>query len=373
MATQASEGAGEVQTTPASQLAGRGEVQAASHPEWTGNGEVQNALGPQSTGDVAEPGAVRWWPELSAEHPLRQFHDKLPSILEEAAHSEIWGIVLSTSTTTSSEKSIPFTTALILQKFLRANENDVDKAAAQLTGTLRWRREFDVRKAVEEEVFDHDTFAGLGYVTVVDRQSEDEEGEGQEQGKEVVTWNIYGAVQDKKRTFGDLERFLRWRVALMEKSLSHLSLASARAGPIPDYNTGGADADPYQMTQVHDYLSVSFLRMDPAVKAASQRTIALFQAHYPELLSRKFFVNVPTVMGWLFSLMKTFMAKETARKLTVLSEGRYLVGELGEGVPEVYGGKGKALEEVGETVRLAKREEEEEEEEGKDEDATEGG
>jgi hypothetical protein len=77
----------------------------------------------------------------------------------------------------------------------------------------------------------------------------------------------------------------------MELSIRQLDLASATV-PIPD---GGPD--PYRMLQVHDYLDVSFLRMDPTIRAATKETISTFSMAYPELLKEKFFVNVPLVMG----------------------------------------------------------------------------
>jgi len=61
----------------------------------------------------------------------------------------------------------------------------------------------------------------------------------------------------------------------MELSLKELDLASATV-PIPQNGV-----DPYKMVQVHDYLDVSFLRMDPAVKAASKETIQIFSMAYP--------------------------------------------------------------------------------------------
>ena len=67
-------------------------------------------------------------------------------------------------------------------------------------------------------------------------------------------------------------RFLRWRVALMELGIEKLGLTSATK-PIPDFGQG---PDPYQGIQVHDYMSVSFLRQDPYVKAASKKTIEVF-------------------------------------------------------------------------------------------------
>ena len=72
----------------------------------------------------------------------------------------------------------------------------------------------------------------------------------------------------------------------MELSVQKLDLASATE-KIPENGV-----DPYRMIQVHDYLNVSFLRMDPAVKAASKEVITVFSMAYPELLKAKFFVNV---------------------------------------------------------------------------------
>ncbi|KZF21195.1 CRAL/TRIO domain-containing protein [Xylona heveae TC161] len=278
------------------------------------------------------------WPELAASHPLKDLQSKLPKLLKEADYAEVYGVTL------SAEEPTPFSTNLILQKFLRANSNDVDKASSQLFSTLKWRKEFQPLKA-KDEVFDEERFGGLGYITVLDGVPS---ADGKGHSKEVVTWNIYGAVKDHKATFGDLNGFLRWRVALMERSIAQLNLSSATTS-IPDH---GAGADPYTIMQIHDYLSVKFLRMDPNIKAASKKTIEIFQAHYPETLSRKFFVNVPVVMGWVFGAVKLVLAKETVRKFTVLSYGEYLVNELGSNVPKAYGGKGPELKELGETVKL---------------------
>jgi hypothetical protein len=77
----------------------------------------------------------------------------------------------------------------------------------------------------------------------------------------------------------------------MELSIRELDLSSATV-KIPEDGS-----DPYRMVQVHDYLNVSFLRMDPTIRAATKETIQTFSMAYPELLKEKFFVNVPLVMG----------------------------------------------------------------------------
>jgi phosphatidylinositol transfer protein SFH5 len=134
----------------------------------------------------------------------------------------------------------------------------------------------------------------------------------------------------------------------MELGVSKLELSKATA-PIPDYNKGN---DPLKGIQIHDYKNVSFIRMDPRARAASQKTIEMLGAYYPETLSRKFFVNVPIVMQWMFSAMKLIISRETTKKFSVLSHGTGVAAELGSGVPSEYGGKAEQLEYIGEQTQL---------------------
>lgn len=273
------------------------------------------------------------WPETGAEHPLTKFFESVGALTEEAGHNEVWGITLSPSNA--------FLTKLILQKFLRANADDMTKAKEQLSETLKWRKQFDPIAATTA-TYDKERFDGLGYILEVEGVPESLN------KKDVVTFNVYGAVKDNQKTFGDLEAFLKWRVGLMERSIQKLNLAAAKE-PIPDYGQG---PDPYQGFQVHDYLQVSFIRQDSHVKAASKKTIETLGRYYPETLSRKFFVNVPILMGWFYTAVKLFVAKETIKKFTVLSYGNQLATELGQGIPTVYGGTAGELKEVGEGVKV---------------------
>jgi phosphatidylinositol transfer protein SFH5 len=268
------------------------------------------------------------WPALADDHPLRKFSTNLPKLLEEAEYNEVYGITLESPPT--------FHTYLILQKFLRANANDIEKAKQQLLATLKWRKTFKPLSTIEES-YSASRFGGLGYIITLKSVPESTNKE------DIATFNIYGSVKDPKKTFEDIDGFLRWRVSLMELSLSKLNLSTATT-PIPDFGKG---PDPYQAIQIHDYLQVSFLRQNPYTKAASKRAIDVFKDYYPETLSRKFFVNVPVVMGWMFTAVSLLLSKETVRKFTVLSYGSYLKDSLGEDVPEVYGGKGAGLEERG--------------------------
>ena len=102
------------------------------------------------------------------------------------------------------------------------------------------------------------------------------------------------------------------------------------------------------MVQVHDYKSVSFFRQNPNVRAASTEVIKQFALVYPELLKEKFFVNVPAVMGWVYGVIKLFVAEKTRKKFHPMSNGENLTAEFVSGkegwdakklLPKEYGGE----------------------------------
>jgi hypothetical protein len=150
----------------------------------------------------------------------------------------------------------------------------------------------------------------------------------------------------------------------MELAVQDLKLKDATE--VIDYD---GEKDPYQMIQVHDYLNVKFFRMDPSVRAATKKTIDTFSTAYPELLREKFFVNVPSIMGWMFSAMKLFLSRNTTRKFHPISNGANLAREfpasIADKIPKTYGGKGLELKDEARTVQLV--EDKVEKEETKDE------
>ncbi|KAI0536810.1 CRAL-TRIO domain-containing protein [Xylaria digitata] len=252
-------------------------------------------------------------------------------------HPEIWGVTLA-------DPSAHVPSQIVLQKYLNANDGDIVKAKDQLTKTLDWRKKTQPLKLIEQ-TFSKEKFGGLGYVTTYSA-----EGDEKDKAREIFTWNVYGNVKSIDVTFGSLDEFINWRVALMEQAVQELSFSTATT-PI----TSDPDADPYKMFQVHDYKGVSFLRQAPQVKAASTETIRVFATAYPELLKEKFFVNVPAVMGFMYGFMKLFVAARTIKKFHPMSNGANLAKEdfggskapLGQMLPPEYGGKGADLKTQG--------------------------
>ncbi|KAK9466023.1 CRAL-TRIO domain-containing protein [Lipomyces arxii] len=228
----------------------------------------------------------------------------MPALLKEAEYCELYAHDLSVRT--------PATDCLLI-KYLVANKYAVPETRQQLLDTLKWRKSFKPLSAAFEETHDP-KFEGLGFIT---------EDKSKDNG-EIITWNLYGQAAAKPDiVFGDLDKFLRWRVGVMERGLQLLDFASSRT----------------QISQVHDYANVSFLRMDPNARKASRAAVEIFQKFYPELLGKKYFVNVPLIMGWMFTAMKLFVSRETMQKFVVLSYATYLAEYTGSNVPEVYGGK----------------------------------
>ncbi|KAE8371237.1 CRAL-TRIO domain-containing protein [Aspergillus bertholletiae] len=269
---------------------------------------------------------------LAKNSALNELFERLPTVLSNSGHDEMWGIPLKDSS------DIP--TVNVLIKFLRANEGNVKLAEDQLTKALQWRKQTNPATLVDGR-YSAKKFGGLGYLSTY------KEADGKET---VITWNIYGGVKDLGTTFGNVDEFINWRVALMELAVKDLKMDQATS--VIDYE----GEDPYQMIQVHDYLNVSFLRMNPSVKAATKKTIDVFSTAYPELLREKFFVNVPSIMGWMFAAIKVFLSKNTTRKFHPISNGANLAREFSPAVkeqfPKVYGGNAPALHEGARTVSL---------------------
>ena len=152
-------------------------------------------------------------------------HARLGEILEQAGHDEVWQVKLEPL------PSRRASTLLVLTKFLAAWDGNVDKAAEALLATLRWRKDYfrldREAQARGQDMSEHSRralddprFKGLGYVVRVEHQDEDRES--------VITFNIYGAVDDVNATFSDLDKLRSRRL------LRHVSVLTRRDEQLPE-------------------------------------------------------------------------------------------------------------------------------------------
>ncbi|THH27787.1 hypothetical protein EUX98_g6387 [Antrodiella citrinella] len=255
---------------------------------------------------------------------LKEFRTQLPEIFGKAYHPEdfsvkaesikLWGVTVDPHAPKDDAR-----VSVLLMKFLRARNLDVAQAHEMLLATLKWRQDFGI-EAIMAEKFDDAIFGKLGFVVGHDKEDR------------PVNYNLYGG-QDIKVVFSDVPRFIRWRVQLMERSIELLDFEKVD-----------------QMVQIHDYAGVSlFTGRDPNQKAAAAEATNIFQNHYPEFLSIKFFLNVPTVLTWIFWLFKPLMSAKTLAKMNIVGTSKSAIASAllpiidETELPKRYGGKADDL------------------------------
>ncbi|KAG8954115.1 Non-classical phosphatidylinositol transfer protein (PITP) [Tulasnella sp. 419] len=228
---------------------------------------------------------------------------------------EIWGVSLDPNKGGIDDPRI----SVILVKFLRARNLNVDEATKMLAETLKWRHTFKAAETADEE-FPDDVFGKIGYVY------------GKDKGGRPITYNVYGGNSDLEAVFGDTERFLRWRVGLMEKGLRLIDFINIDS-----------------MVQVHDYDGVGMSSRTAASKKAAADASKIFQDYYPELLHKKYFINVPALMAWVFWAFKPFVSSQTFAKLQMVGRGPETIAkELLPAIdkselPKRYGGEAEGF------------------------------
>ncbi|KAK4743948.1 hypothetical protein SAY87_010260 [Trapa incisa] len=234
---------------------------------------------------------------------------------EEAGYGEIslWGVPLLPKKGSSDGGA-----DVVLLKFLRARDFKVAEAFEMLKRTLQWRKDFKIDAILDEEVaVELDPAA---YMDGADREGH------------PVCYNIYGVFGDEEmyqRTFGSeekKERFLRWRVQLMERGISKL-----------DLRPGG----------VLSLLQVNDLRNSPGptkknLRSATKQAVNLLQDNYPELVARNIFINVPFWYYAIHSLLSPFLTQRTKSKFVFARPARVTETLLryisAEQIPIQYGG-----------------------------------
>ncbi|KAI8137690.1 CRAL-TRIO domain-containing protein [Fennellomyces sp. T-0311] len=214
-----------------------------------------------------------------------QLKEKLPEILKTGLKSDepytLWGVALDKD---SKDERLD----VLLVKFLRARDLNLELASKMLSDSIGWRKEFKADGILDEE-FDEDVFGSVGYL-----HKEDKDGR-------PVCYNFYGEL-DQEKVFGDVQKFIRWRVQLMEKGVKLVDLVNVDA-----------------MVQVHDYKGASMFGRTANSKQATKEIIKLMQDNYPEFLSTKFFVNVPWWGSKIFKLIRPLLPEATVKKFVVCS------------------------------------------------------
>ncbi|KAF5745086.1 patellin-3-like [Tripterygium wilfordii] len=211
---------------------------------------------------------------------------------------------------------------VILLKFLRARDFKVKDAFTMLKNTIRWRKEFGIDELLEQNLGVDD----LGKVVFM--SGFDKEGH-------PVCYNVYGEFQNKElyqKTFSDEEkrqRFLRWRIQFLERSIRKLN-----------FSPGGIST----IVQVND------LKNSPGpakweLRQATKQALQLLQDNYPEFVAKQVFINVPWWYLAVNKMISPFLTQRTKNKFVVAGPSksaetlfRYMSAEQ---LPVKFGGLSK--------------------------------
>lgn len=225
----------------------------------------------------------------------------------------LWGVPLAPSK--GDER-----TDVVLLKFLRARDFKVSDAFTMLKNTVLWRKKFGVDGILEEDL-GHD-WDGVAYMHGYDKEGH------------PVCYNVYGVFQDNElyqKTFGDeakREKFLRWRVQLLEKGIQEQL----------SFSPGGVSS----MVQITDLKNSASTLGKKDLKQAANQILTLLQDNYPEFVAKKIFVNASWWYLAYYTMVSHFVSPRTSSKFvaarpTKVSETlfKYFSPEY---VPVQYGG-----------------------------------
>ncbi|KAK4601043.1 hypothetical protein RGQ29_010577 [Quercus rubra] len=220
----------------------------------------------------------------------------------------IWGIPL-----LQDERS-----DVILLKFLRARDYKVKDAFTMIKNTVRWRKEFEIDALLEQ---DH----GNDWDKVAFTYGYDKKGH-------PVCYNAFSEFQKKdlyQNTFSTDEKrqkFLKWRIQFLEKSIRKL-----------DFSPTGISS----IVQVNDFKN-SFGIGKRELWQATKLAVQLLQDNYPEFLAKQVFINVPWWYLAYNRMISPFLTQRTKSKFVFAGPSKsaetlfkYIAPEQ---VPVQYGG-----------------------------------
>ncbi|KAL5718120.1 Patellin-3 [Ranunculus cassubicifolius] len=247
--------------------------------------------------------------ETKEESPATEQVEQVPPPPPEEVF--IWGIPL-----LGEEKS-----DTILLKFLRARDFKVKDAFTMLKNAVLWRKEFGIDGLLEEDL-------GTDLDKVVFMSGFDKEAH-------PVCYNVYGEFQNKElyhKIFADEgkgNKFLRWRIQFLEKSIEKL-----------DFSPGAICT----IVQVND-LKNSPGPLKKELRQATNQALSILQDNYPEFVAKQIFINVPWWYLAFNRMISPFFTQRTKSKMVFAGPSKsaetlfkYIAPEQ---VPVQYGGLSK--------------------------------
>ncbi|KAJ1397832.1 CRAL/TRIO, N-terminal domain [Sesbania bispinosa] len=209
-------------------------------------------------------------------------------------------------------------TDIVLRKFLKAKDFKVSDAFDMLQKTMIWRSKNNIEGILDEDLGSE--FENAGFLNGRDREAR------------PVSYHVCGIFRDKhlyKKTFGTqqkCDKFLRWRIQLIERAIEKLS-----------FREGGVDS----IIQIYDLKNIPNQGMKE-LNSLSKKALIMFQNYYPELIHKSIVVYAPF---WFYTsqvLFSRFMNQRNKKKF-ILARPQKVTQTLlkfiaPEHLPTEYGG-----------------------------------
>ncbi|KAH9623710.1 hypothetical protein KSS87_013424 [Heliosperma pusillum] len=233
---------------------------------------------------------------------------------------------------------------LMLRRFLRARDLDVEKASSLFLKYLKWKKTFIPKGHISEDEVKYDVSQNKMFIGGLDKS-----------GRPVTV--VYGGRHFQNTKPGGLDEFKRFCAFTLEKIISRMPPGQEKFVSIADVKGWG-----YSNSDIRGYLgALSVLQVKAGtlvidiimpkglrtlVKAEYDELNGLFvilQDCYPERLGKMYIVHAPKIFMTVWKMVYPFIDDNTKRKIVFVDSKQVkstLLEDIEESqIPDVYGGK----------------------------------
>ncbi|XP_004501761.1 uncharacterized protein [Cicer arietinum] len=227
--------------------------------------------------------------------------------LKDSTEAELTKISLMRALVESRDPSSKEVDDLMIRRFLRARDLDVDKASAMFLKYLKWKHSFVPNGSVSLSEIPDDIAQEKMYVQGVDKK-----------GRPITV--AFAAKHFQNKTAVDA--FKRYVVFALDKLCSRMPPGEEKFLAIADIKGWG-----YANSDLRGYLSA----------------LTILQDYYPERLGKLFIVHAPYMFMKVWKIVYPFIDDNTKRKIVFVDNKKLkstLLEEIDESqIPEIYGGQ----------------------------------
>ncbi|XP_052203848.1 uncharacterized protein LOC127809158 [Diospyros lotus] len=196
---------------------------------------------------------------------------------------------------------------LMIRRFLRARDLDIEKGSNLLVKYLNWRREFVPKGSISASEIPNELAQNKLFMQGVDKM-----------GRPVVV----GFGGRHKPAKGGLEEFKRFVVYSLDKICARMPNGQEKFLCIGDFEGWG-----YTNSDVRGYLAA----------------LSILQDCYPERLGKLFVIHVPYLFMTAWKAVYPFIDKKTKKKIVFVEDRKLtstLLADIDESqLADIYGGK----------------------------------